>query len=207
LLESCSIIQDKTIYCNQRNYVLFYTIETSECSLLNRKFTTKDIEHCNCSSYHFTVNLRKFSPLISDVTLSHLRSKEFQRIHLPCILQHRESSQCTPVYIEMYLGKWLHFQRSKPLSSKPWYVDEVFFIQAQTIINCGNKSMLMWWIQVLQEEVLKWRNFGVLAILKVRKYYWKVRTSLTAHSQAFQHVFEYRHAMRKSRTSDCSRAE
>ena len=39
------------------------------------------------------------------VTLSHLRSKEFQRIHLPCIPQHRETSKCTPVYIEMYPGK------------------------------------------------------------------------------------------------------
>ena len=39
------------------------------------------------------------------VTLSHLRSKEFQRIDLPCIPQHRETSKCTLVYIEMYPRK------------------------------------------------------------------------------------------------------
>ena len=42
------------------------------------------------------------------VTLSHLRSKEFQRILKPCIPHHRDTSQCTPVYIEMYPG---HFKR------------------------------------------------------------------------------------------------
>jgi len=39
------------------------------------------------------------------LTLSHLRSKEFQRIHLPGMPQHRETSKCTSVYIEMYPGK------------------------------------------------------------------------------------------------------
>ena len=43
--------------------------------------------------------------ITKDVTLSHLRSKEFQRIHLPCIPQHRETSKCTLVCIEMYPGK------------------------------------------------------------------------------------------------------
>ena len=41
----------------------------------------------------------------SNLPLSNLRSKEFQRIHLPCIPQHRETSKCVPVYTEMYLGK------------------------------------------------------------------------------------------------------
>ena len=39
------------------------------------------------------------------ITLSHLRSKEFLRIHLPCIPLYRETSKCTPVYIEMYPRK------------------------------------------------------------------------------------------------------
>ena len=78
----------------------------------------------------------------------------------------------TGVHWNVSQGKWLHFQRSKPLSSKqelPWCgLDvSVCFIQAQTItIDCGNKLMLTWWIQ---EEALKWRNFSVLAILKVRE--------------------------------------
>ena len=38
------------------------------------------------------------------VTLSHLRSKELQRMHKPCIPHHRDTLQCTPVYIEMYPG-------------------------------------------------------------------------------------------------------
>jgi len=40
-----------------------------------------------------------------NVTLSNLRSKGFQRTHLPCIPQHRETSKCTLVYIEMHPGK------------------------------------------------------------------------------------------------------
>ena len=42
---------------------------------------------------------------LHNVTLSHLRPKEFQRIHLSCIPQHRETSKCTLVYIEMYPRK------------------------------------------------------------------------------------------------------
>jgi len=52
------------------------------------------------------------------VTLSHLRSKEFQRIHKPCIPHHRDTFKCTLVYIEMYPGKVVALQKSKPLSSK-----------------------------------------------------------------------------------------
>jgi len=52
------------------------------------------------------------------VTLSHLRSKEFQRIHKPCIPYHRDTSKCTLVYIEMYPGKVVALQKSKPLLSK-----------------------------------------------------------------------------------------
>ena len=39
------------------------------------------------------------------VTLSYLRSKEFQRINLQCMLQHRETSKYKPVYTEMCAGK------------------------------------------------------------------------------------------------------
>ena len=51
-------------------------------------------------------------------TLSHLRSKEFQRIHKPRIPHHRDTSQCTPVYIEMHPGKVVVLQKVKLLSSK-----------------------------------------------------------------------------------------
>jgi len=47
--------------------------------------------------------------------------------------------------------------------------------------------------RVLPEEALKRRNFGVLAILKLENVTEKVRNSLTALLQAFQHVFEYGH--------------
>jgi len=93
--------------------------------------------------------------------------------------RHRIVHRCT---LKCIPGKWLNFQRSKPFSSKqelPWcgWGVSVCFIQAQTIIDCGNKSMLTWWMRVLPEEALKWRNFGVLSILKVRKCYWKVRNN------------------------------
>jgi len=58
------------------------------------------------------------------VSLSHLRSKELQRIHKPCIPRHRDASKCTPVYIQMYPGKC---QKDKPLSSK-----YVVFVAVQT---------------------------------------------------------------------------
>ena len=47
------------------------------------------------------------------VTLSHLRSKEFKRIHLPCIPQHRETSKCKLVYIEMYPRKVVVFPKKQ----------------------------------------------------------------------------------------------
>jgi len=52
------------------------------------------------------------------VTLSHLRSKEFQRIHLPCIPQHRDAVECTTVKNEMLPGVVAALQKNKPLSSK-----------------------------------------------------------------------------------------
>jgi len=94
-----------------------------------------------------------------------------------------------------------HFHQSKNCL---WMVQgyvSVHFIQAQIIIDCGNKSMFTWWIWVFPEEALEWRNFGVLAVLKVRKCYWKVRNSPTALSQAFQHVFECGHVHITSNTS------
>ena len=78
-----------------------------------------------------------------DVTLSHLRSKEFQRIHLPCIPQHRETSKCIRES-GCTSKRASHFHQSK----YDLDVDEVVvppsvcFIQAQTEIDCGNKSML-----------------------------------------------------------------
>jgi len=136
---------------------------------------------------------QKLSTNISlNVTLSHLRwvrSKKFQRIQLPCIFQHRETSKFTLVYIEMYLRKVVVLLNKQATFIKArialmWikYLS-LFYTSSDT-----NKSMLTWWIRALPKEALKWRNFGVLAVLKVRKCYWKVKISLTAHSQAFQHV-------------------
>jgi len=55
---------------------------------------------------------------IFNVTLSHLRSKEFQRTHNPFIPHHRDTCKCTPVYVEMYPGKVVAVQKAKLLSSK-----------------------------------------------------------------------------------------
>jgi len=58
----------------------------------------------------------------------HQVSKEFQRIHLPRIPQHRETSKCTLVYIEMYPGKVVALLKEQAT--------------VQTKINCRNESML-----------------------------------------------------------------
>ena len=63
------------------------------------------------------------------ITLSHLRSKEFQRIHLPCIPQHRETSNCTPVYIEMYPGKVVTLLK-----------EQATFIKASMAVYYNNRS-------------------------------------------------------------------
>jgi len=71
--------------------------------------------------YHYYYNeilLSQCLLQVCHVTLSHLRSKEFQRIHEPCIPHHRDTSKCTPVYIEMYPGKVVALQKVKPPSSK-----------------------------------------------------------------------------------------
>jgi len=52
-----------------------------------------------------------------NITLSYLRSKEFQRIHKPCIPHHRDTSGYTPVYIQMDPGKVVALLK-EPLSSK-----------------------------------------------------------------------------------------
>jgi len=44
------------------------------------------------------------------VTLSHLRSKVFQRIHKPCMPHHRDTSKCT--LVKCIPGKWLHFKKA-----------------------------------------------------------------------------------------------
>ena len=66
------------------------------------------------------------------VTLSHLRSKEFQRIHKSCI----------PHHIEMYPGKVVALPKVKPLSSKQGLLwcgsqQSVDFIQTPVKIDCG----------------------------------------------------------------------
>jgi len=59
-----------------------------------------------------------------NVTLSHLRSKDLQRLHLPCKPQYRETSKCTPVYTQMCLGKVVTLQKSKPQRKVDLDVDE-----------------------------------------------------------------------------------
>ena len=109
---------------------------------------------------------------IQYVTLSYLRSKEFQRINLQCMPQHRETSKCIPVYTEMYHGKIVALLKEQATFIKASIVliTSVCFIQAQTTIDCGNESMHMWWIQMFPEEPAKWRHSGVLVILQVGKY-------------------------------------
>jgi len=84
-----------------------------------------------------------FKFIIFNVTLSHLRSKEFQKIHKPRIPHHRDTSKCTLVYIQMYPGKVVALLKKKATFIKiriGWYVS-VHFIEAQILIDCGNKSM------------------------------------------------------------------
>ena len=58
--------------------------------------------HNNCA---FCYRSTEFSTELVDiankyVTLLHFRSKEFQRIHKPCIPHRRDTSKCTLLYIE-----------------------------------------------------------------------------------------------------------
>ena len=39
-------------------------------------------------------------------------------MHKPCIPHHRDTSKCTPMYIEMYPGKVVALQKARPLLSK-----------------------------------------------------------------------------------------
>ena len=163
----------------------------------NTQYTTERKDICCFTEMHCIVITQQFT--YTYVTLWHLRSKEFQRIHLPCIPW-------------IHLGVHWNASQESGCTSKTASrchqaehgldVDEVMvppsvcFIQAQTEIDCGNKLMFTWWlsqIEVLPQAALKWRRFSVLAVLQVGKCYLKVRTSLTVHSQAFQHVFECRH--------------
>jgi len=43
---------------------------------------------------------------------------EFQRIQKLCMPLQMDTSRCTHVYIEIYPGKIIAFQKAKPLSSK-----------------------------------------------------------------------------------------
>ena len=43
---------------------------------------------------------------------------QIKGIPKPCIPHHKDTSQCTPLYIEMYSGKVVALQKVKPLSSK-----------------------------------------------------------------------------------------
>ena len=61
---------------------------------------------------YFTINLTSSVKYvrINNVTLLHLRSKEPKRIHKPYIPLSRDTTKCTPVYIQMYPGKVLHIK-------------------------------------------------------------------------------------------------
>jgi len=56
--------------------------------------------------------------LTLNVTLSHLRSKEFQRVHKPCIPHHRIHLNVHHCTFRCILGKVVALQKSKSLSSK-----------------------------------------------------------------------------------------
>jgi len=72
---------------------------------LNTKYTNAIIKHhfvlCNASLYLQQVY----------ATLSHLRSKEFQRIHIICKYQHGETSKCR---LRCILVKWSTFIKAGP---------------------------------------------------------------------------------------------
>jgi len=70
-----------------------------------------ELHWCENHVFFLPVNILMY------VTLSHLRSKEFHRIHKPCIPHHRDTSKCT---FRCILGKWLHFKRASHFhQSKP----------------------------------------------------------------------------------------
>ena len=73
--------------------------------------------------------------------LSYLKSKEFQRLHLPCIPQHRETSKCTPVYIEMYPGKVVALLKEQAtfIKTRIALMWMRCLIQTHIIIDCVNK--------------------------------------------------------------------
>jgi len=129
------------------------------------------------------------------VILSHLRSKEFQRLHLPC--KHLEIS--TLVYIRMYPRKVVALQKSKPLSSKqakPWcgWGPSVGIIAVQIKIDCGNKSLLMWWksqSEVQPEIQLKQRHL-VSLLFYCRSQEMLCKSILLALQNILSH-FKYRH--------------
>ena len=77
----------------------------------------------------YSLLLKAYSMLLNTYML---RSKEFQRMHLPCILQHRETSKCTPVYTEMY----------------PWKVTILLKEQA-TFIKVIKASITLMWMRCL----------------------------------------------------------
>jgi len=53
--------------------------------------------------------------VMMNLTLSHLRSKEFQKLHLLCKPQHRETSKCTFRCIQ---GKVVALQKEQATSSQ-----------------------------------------------------------------------------------------
>ena len=78
--------------------------------------------------------------------LLHLRSKEFQKIHLSCMPQHRETSKYTLVYIEMYHRKVITFLKGPVtfIKALTWMWSLNLFYTILVNMDCGNKSMLIW---------------------------------------------------------------
>ena len=97
--------------------------------LINPSALPRDLSIVN---FHFRVGVYIHK---CNVTLSHLRSKELQRIHLPCIPLHRETTKCTLVYIEMHMypGKLVALQKSRPSSGTALFVLKRLKLDRQTI--------------------------------------------------------------------------
>jgi len=121
---------------------------------------------------------------LENVTLSHLRTKEFQRLHLPCKLntgRHLNVHWCT---FRCIPGKWLHFKRASHFhQSKPSLdVDEdslLFLWQFRSKLIVGINHCSCDDNHKVNCYQNLWRHFGILVIQQVKKCYLKVKTSFT----------------------------
>jgi len=125
-------------------------------------------------------------------TFTPLRSKEFQGVQLPCIPKHRETSKCTPVYIEMYHKKVVALLKEQATFIKANIA--VMRMRCLSLFYASSDNNWLWGMQQNLEKVVKWRCFSIVAILQVRK------VDQVLHL-IHKHVFECRHVHITDNTS------